>query len=420
MKYDDINFYVNDRRLGRKVLIGSQSGAEFFDQLKEHLTGDRDVVFYVGNQRVENRVVLKKNEYWVRNTFVAYDIDSFVALEETRVREEKADARFEESPTDVYFLTSESVLSCGDRLPSFDRSSLVKDAEGPKFFVSHRWLSAHPDPEGKHLVLLKQHASTHRDSFYWIDFSCLPQSRNAADQELFKKTLPKIASIQAKASTIVILADDYDERLWCYIEHFTGVLFAQTNIAGQDFRTIEYRGPGEIDRSIVDKVQVLQEPPWDKFKVTKSSDIPGIKYNYRWLANLVQFQLYDRFSELRNSLPGHQVYSGPHYFQSAFGLDYTTSLARLRALFTNFGGDIEYFYKPESLLRLAERFSWSIYPDDYKIEDFRFSPSLFFSEDMVGWIALLLAIVKTVNRSNDKLVNLRDLYARIVLMSLFK
>jgi hypothetical protein len=278
----------------------------------------------------------------------------------------------------------------------------------------------HPDPAGEHLALLKQHASTHGDAFYWIDFSCLPQSRNAADEQLFNKTLPKIASIQAKASTIVILADDYDERLWCYIEHFAGVLFAQTNFNMGENRTIDYLGNGEVDRSIVEKVQLLQEPAWDKFKVTKRSDIAGIKYNYRWLSNLVRFQLYDRFSELRNSLPGHEVYSGQHYFQSAFGLDYTASLATLRPLLIDFGGYVEYFYNSESLLWLAQQFSWSGRPDRYKMEEFQFSRALLFSEDMVGWIALLLGVVKATNRGNDQFVNLRDMYARIVLMSLFK
>jgi hypothetical protein len=114
------------------------------------------------------------------------------------------------------------------------------------------------------------------------------------------------------------------------------------------------------------------------------------------------------------------MYSGKHFYQSAFGIDYTASLDKLKSLFVEFGGDMEYIYKDGSLVWLARRFSWSVFPDNYSIEEFNFSPCLFFSEDMVGWIALLLGIIKLVNRENDRIVNLRDIYAQIVLMSLFQ
>jgi hypothetical protein len=121
-----INFYINDRRLDLQVLVGAQSGAAFFDQLKEHLTGEYDVIFHVGNQRVENRIVLNKTEYRVRSNFVPYDIEGFIAQEKERVTKEQADAHFEEAPTDVYFLSAKSLLNCIDRFPPFNRSELAK------------------------------------------------------------------------------------------------------------------------------------------------------------------------------------------------------------------------------------------------------------------------------------------------------
>jgi hypothetical protein len=166
-------------------------------------------------------------------------------------------------------------------------------------------------------------------------------------------------------------------------------------------------------------VQTLQEPPWEELRVSDAADVPGIKQNYRWLSNLARFQLYDRFTELRRTVPGHEIYSGYHYPQCAFGVRHSRSMERLRPLFQEFGGDVLYFYKEESLLWLAQRFSWSVVPDEYKVEEFRFSPYLFHSEAMVGWVALLLAIIEVLNRGNDAIVNLRDLYATIVLMSLF-
>jgi hypothetical protein len=383
--------------------------------------GDCVVTFQVGDQKVENRVTLNKTEFKVENNFVPFDIRSFVDQEKKRVRSEQEDANFSDELTDVYFIPARTLLACKQVFPVFDRSQLVKDPQGRTFFVSHPWLTKeHPDPEGKHLALIQRHASRqNQDAFYWIDYSCLPQPpRNAEDEEFFKQTLPKISTIQSKGATVAIVEGDYNNRMWCYMEHFTGVLFSQTHFEG--LSGIEYIGAHSPDNSMVDKVQTLEEPAWGELKVTNSSDIPGIKYNYKWLSNLAKFQLYDRFTELRRTLPGHEIYSGYHYPQCAFGIQYGKSLQKLRPLFFEFGGDMQYFYKEQSLLWLARRFSWSVFPDEYKVEEFRFPQYLFYSEDMVGWIALLLGIIKILNRGNNEVVNLRELYAAIVLMSLYR
>jgi hypothetical protein len=418
-----IRFRINNRTVGRTVLVGPQPSVPFFDNLKGQLQGECTIKFLVDDQVVENTLILNGSDLRVHTTFEPVDIEPFIESQKQRVRQEMEEAHFEEQPTDVYFLPASTLLAQKRVFPKFNKAELAMDPAGPKYFVSHRWLSPHhPDPDSRHLKLLHEHARQHPDAFYWVDYSCLPQSRDADDANLFSKTLPKIASIQAKASTIVILAPDYDERLWCHIEHLAAVFFAQTNLAtvGRMPRTVEYLGPARPDRNMIERVQTLQEPAWDKLKVTKPSDIPGVKYNYRWLTNLVKFQLYDRFSELRNSLPGSEVYSGLHYPQSAFGINYSDSLAAIWPLFEELGGNTDQFFTENSLLGLAQRFSWSVYPDDYRMEELRFSASLLFSGDMVGWIALLLGSIKVLNRGNERFVNLRELYAKIVLMSLFK
>lgn len=418
-----VRFRINNRTIGARVLVGPQPSIPFFDNLKGQLQGKCTVKFRIGDQVVENEVILNGSELQVNTTFKAIDIMPFIESQKQRVRREMEEAHFEEHPTDMYFLPASTLIAQERVFPDFNKDKLAKDPTGPKYFVSHRWLNPkHPDPNGTHLKLLQKHASKHTDAFYWIDYSCLPQSRERDDENLFSRTLPKIASIQAKASTIVILASDYDERLWCYVEHITAVFFAQTNVAtvGKRPRMIEYLGPARPDDNIIERAQMLQEPDWDRLKVTKPSDIPGVKYNYRWLTNLVKFQLYDRFSELRESLPGNEWYSGLHYPQSAFGINHSDSLAVIRSLFKEFGGDADQLFTENSLLWLAERLSWSASPDNYRMEAMCFSPSLLFSEDMVGWFALLLGIIKVLNQGNDKIVNLRELYAKMVLMSLFK
>jgi len=422
MSFDDIHFYINGRRVGPTGITGAQPDLDLFDQLKQHLSGRCTVRFHVGDQKVESDVRLNGFNFRVENNFQATDIDATIKSEKERVRREQEDASFTDELTECFFIPADALLSCGSVLPAFDRSRLVMDAESPRFFVSHPWLTRdHPDPDGKHLRLIQQHASgPGQGAFYWIDYCCLPQSRKTIqEQDLFRRTLPKIATIQSKGSTLVIPESNYRRRMWCYMEHFAGVLFSHRDYTGVA-SNIDYLGDSSIHREMLEAVQTLEEPPWHELEVTNPSDVPGIKYNYRFLSNLAKFQLYDRFSELRRTLPGHEIYSGYHYPQCAFGLDYSRSVSKLRPLFMEFGGDIQYFYKERSLEWLAQRFSWSIFPDDYRVEDFRFSPALFYSEAMVGWIALLLAMINILNVDNARIVNLRELYARIVLISLFR
>lgn len=422
MRFDDIHFYINDRRVGPTGIIGAQPDLDLFDQLKQHLLGRCTVKFRVGDQEVENHVSLNGVNLRVENNFQATDIAATIESEKKRVRREQEEASFKDELTEVFFIPADALLSCGSAFPAFDRRHLVMDAEGLRFFVSHPWLTRdHPDPDGKHLRLIQQHASgAGQGAVYWIDYCCLPQSRNTIqEQELFRRTLPKITTIQSKGSTLVIPESNYGRRMWCYVEHFAGVLFSHRDYTGVASE-IDYLGDSSIHREMLEAVQTLEEPPWDELEVTNPSDVPGIKYNYRFLSNLAKFQLHDRFNELRRTLPGHEIYSGYHYPQCAFLLDYNRSALNLRNLFVEFGGDIQYFYKERSLEWLAQRFSWSIFPDDYRVEDFRFSPALFYSDEMVGWTALLLGMISMLNVDNEKIVNLRELYAKIVLISLLR
>ena len=69
------------------------------------------------------------------------------------------------------------------------------------------------------------------------------------------------------------------------------------------------------DELILDRTQLLQAPPWETLDDANPADVPGIKYNYTWLANLAKFELWDRLHELQLSLPGRLggwVYPRPH------------------------------------------------------------------------------------------------------------
>ena len=171
---------------------------------------------------------------------------------------------------------------------------------------------------------------------------------------------------------------------------------------------------------MLERMQFLEEPPWDTLHVTDPTDVPGIKFNYTWLTNLAKFELGDRMHELQLSLPG-RLSGVVAWSQAAFGLEYAASVEALRSLFLEHGGDVRLFFKKNSLLWLARRFSWSPTPDqDHSIDGLRFSKFVLHSTELVAWIALLLGIIRLANRDQTGIIEFRELYSKIVLLSLFR
>jgi hypothetical protein len=261
----------------------------------------------------------------------------------------------------------------------------------------------------------------HPTAHYWVDYSCLPQPRLLSDSKLFDRVLPKLTSIQSAASTLVIMDDQYLERLWCHVEHYIGVLFSQANF-GEKRRTVEYLGHGPLDaRELVESVQVLREPEWGKLRVTKESDIPFIQENWRFLANILKFQLVDRFVEVFRTLPGKDLYcASGHFPQAVFGLSYQDSLGRIGSVFRKFDWRPETIYQDYSLVRTAALLAHSDEFRKYEKCQLRFSKYLFHEERQVAYLAMLLALVRHANRFRFGVKYLRTLYAKIVIMSMFR
>jgi len=395
--------------------------ASFFEENREYLSGRHRFVLSVGDRQIQQEVTMRPLNIEVRNDFVAFDLDSFTDAEKERVTREKQEAGFEDRPKGIYFLRADTLLA-SERLPRFDESKLSLDPGGKKFFVSHRWQSpSHPDPEGMQLALLKEHANAHPDAHYWVDYSCLPQARLASDTKLFEKTLPKLTSLQSGASTLVIEDEQYGERLWCYVEHYFGVLFSQTNFGGKA-REVQYLGARSwTERRLVEDVLCLREPEWDKLRVTKVTDIPFIKQNYRFLSNVVQFQLFHRFAEVFASLPGFEIYCLRwSRIQSAFGLSYSETLENIRALHRLFNWRMADIYEAKSLNKIAALLAHSDELDKFPIDQLRFSKYLVHTEQSVAYLAMLLAVIRQANRSQEKVRHLRTLYAKLVIMSMFR
>jgi hypothetical protein len=422
MRQEDIRLNINGREAGQFCTIGgTPPDLSFFEYNRQYFAGEHTIGLYVGNAYVSSKVRFSGFNVSVDTAFSPPAIDRFVEVQKQRIEAEQLQAQFEDRISDVFYLSAETLLKAR-RFPEFDIKVLSKDPDGEKFFVSHRWqTSAHPDPEGKHLELLQKHAERHRSAHYWVDFSSLPQPRLTSDTKLFEKTLPKIASIQSEASTVVIMDGEYSERLWCFVEHYIAIMFSQSNF-GVKQRSVEYLGePWYGSRDMAARVQALREPEWERLRVTKQSDIPFIKANYVFLANVVKFQLVDRFIELFREIPGINLYCAQgHFPQSVFGLSYSDSLDRIASMYSKFQWRREELYREDALNRVAALLAHSRELDAYTLQGLRFSEYLFYDERIVAYVVMLLAVIQEANRSQLPLRNLRTLFARILLMSMIR
>jgi len=422
MRQDEIRLRLNGRQIEQYRTIGDPpADLVFFEHNRSYFKNEHTVEFRLGDACIVNKVILRGYDVEVCNDYTPIPAESFIELEKQRIAAEKDRARFQDDPRNVFYVSARVILG-SRRLPSFNIRKVSRDPGGEKFFVSHRWQQpTHPDPEGEQLALIQEHASKHPNAFYWIDYCSLPQPRLTSDIKLFEENFPMIVSIQSEASTLVLMDDQYEHRLWCFVEHYIGTLFSQTNFGGKR-RTIEYAGkPSSGFVDMIAAVQGIREPAWDELLVTKPSDIPFIKLNYQFLTNLVKFQLMDRFVELFRALPGTWLYCARgHYPQSVFALSYPDSLERITALYSKFNWKRGDLYKKDSLNEIAAMLAHSDELQTYSLNDLQFSEYLFCSENSVAYLAMLIALIQEANRSEAGIKNLRTLFARILLMSMFR
>jgi hypothetical protein len=108
------------------------------------------------------------------------------------------------------------------------------------------------------------------------------------------------------------------------------------------------------------------------------------------------------------------------YPQCAFGLSYSESLNRIRSIYGLFGWRMAELYEKNSLTRTAALLARSQAVDDYPMDGLRFSKYLFYSAESVAYLAMLIAVIRQANRSNENVRYLRTLYAKLVMMSMFR
>ncbi len=96
------------------------------------------------------------------------------------------------------------------------------------FFISHRWETNElPDPNNYQYEIIQQAIEMSpqgKDSFYWYDYSCMPQKQNShKNDQNIKYILQNLNKIVKNSKLIAIRRsfDDYFSRGWCFHEWFT-------------------------------------------------------------------------------------------------------------------------------------------------------------------------------------------------------
>lgn len=218
------------------------------------------------------------------------------------------------------FVKGSDLLSCNS-LPLYrevrHKLKSYKDInEAERYFVSHRWLDKnHPDPDGKHLQMLKSQAK--KDAYYWIDFSCLPQEpRTKEESALFSESISRLPSLMFNMNLIVLRCqnDGYLERAWCFVELLSG------NILGQQigYITDETMMATTINNSERDMLEyaLLEEKLPSQLSVTNSSDLEVLRDTTKTVATFFKLRLVEHYMTLGQLLSNQKLFFGedPYYF----------------------------------------------------------------------------------------------------------
>lgn len=95
-------------------------------------------------------------------------------------------------------------------------------------FISHYWRTPqHPDPEGvdlQHLHQLLFDGFWATSSYFWVDWTCLPQSQRTANQRQYFSRALKSVSRLIRDCSFVAQFPEYESRLWILFEVATYIL----------------------------------------------------------------------------------------------------------------------------------------------------------------------------------------------------
>lgn len=186
-----------------------------------------------------------------------------------------------------------------------------------KHFISHRWFSpTHPDPDGKQLALLRP--CLEADSFYWVDFSCIPQKpRTQQEESLFRDSISWLPSLMFNMNFIVLRFEDdgYVDRAWCFFE-----LLAATVLSHQIRFVNDQSAAGEKEQIEINVLQsTLLEgrlPP--DLGVTDNVDRDAIEKAAETVTTFFKLRLIDHYMILGQEISGQDFFFGedPYYLMA--------------------------------------------------------------------------------------------------------
>jgi hypothetical protein len=185
-----------------------------------------------------------------------------------------------------------------------------------KFFISHRWLSPNqPDPNGVQMSLLRENIQP--DSYYWIDYSCLPQKPRTTEEEtLFRESLKWLPTLFFGIDVIVLRCHDdgYFNRAWCFFE-----LFAAHVLGKKIEYILEKKALDNFvaERQVLEKTLLNMDLP-DNLGTAEPMYLESIRLNVQNVAFFFKLRVVEHYMILGQEISsGHLFFlEDPYYFMA--------------------------------------------------------------------------------------------------------
>lgn len=271
-------------------------------------------------QHIENEWTTRKERGEIADK---YKSDFHTQIEEAAMIQEHPFVK------SFYFIKGKDLLSL-NLLPRFqefkDRLVPFPKTEN-KHFVSYRWLEkSHPDPNGLQLKLLKQVIKP--DEYYWIDFSCLPQSPNTyEDKEFLSEGLKRLPSLIFETDVVILRRpdDEYLSRAWCFFEVLASTVIGK-GVSRVCEDSVDAISIEIAERTVLEQTFSESSLPRD-LKVTNEEDLAPIRKMTETTVMFFELNLLMHYLSLGQQISDQRLFFGedPYYLFATCDFSQVTS-----------------------------------------------------------------------------------------------
>ena len=228
-----------------------------------------------------------------------------------------------ETVNNFHFIRGSTLLSY-NCIPSYRKvhKKLVplKKIKSDKYFISHRWLASdHPDPHCNKLTILKTKIDP--NSYYWIDYSCLPQHpRSKKEEKVFQESLKMLPSLLFEMKFLILRQrhDDYLKRAWCFFELLSASVIGKEITYALENKNLE--APIFKDEQEVLKQTIANNNLPDNICITIPAELNVIQEATQTVITFCYLNLLMHLLALGQKVSNEEYYrfEDPYYFMFAY------------------------------------------------------------------------------------------------------